>query len=278
MAVAVTLGWRRAIPFGCLLALLSAATAASATEHEPSAGWDPDKALAYSQAAIGRQVSDHQFTAADGTSVALRQFAGKPVVVSLIYTSCYHVCPTLTEKLAAAVRVANEAMGTDSYQTLTVGFDSPVDTSENMRQFAEQRGINVANWLFLSAPQDTIDQLAKELGFIFFQSPKGFDHLTQTTILDGESKVYKQIYGVDLSPPILVEPLKSLALGKPAEGIDLSQWVARIRLFCTVYDPRSGRYRFDYSLVIAALVGFLCLGSIAWFLIRAWRQHPPSGA
>lgn len=278
MATAVKQGWKRLVPLGFSLVLLSNAIAASAAEQEAASGWDPDAALAYSQAALGGQVSDHSFAAADGTAVRLRQFAGKPVIVSLIYTSCYHVCPTLTEKLAAAVRVASEAMGADGYQVLTIGFDSRVDTPERMREFAKKRAIDEANWLFLSADQDTVDQLAAELGFIFFQSPKGFDHLTQTTILDSEGKVYKQIYGVDMPPPALVEPLKALALGEPAAAINLSQWVERIRLFCTIYDPRSGRYHFDYSLIVAALVGFLCLGSIAWFLIRAWRQHPPSNA
>jgi hypothetical protein len=40
-----------------------------------------------------------------------------------------------------------------------------------------------------------------------------------------------------------------------------------------VYDPRSGRYRFDYSLVVSFVVGLLCLGGIAVFILRSWRTQ-----
>ena len=34
----------------------------------------------------------------------------------------------------------------------------------------------------------------------------------------------------------------------------------RVKLLCTVYDPAADRYRFDYSIFVAASVGLLCLG------------------
>jgi protein SCO1/2 len=45
-----------------------------------------------------------------------------------------------------------------------------------------------------------------------------------------------------------------------------------VRLFCTIYDPSTGRYRFDYSIFVAMIIGILCLASIAIFIVRAWRQ------
>jgi protein SCO1/2 len=43
-------------------------------------------------------------------------------------------------------------------------------------------------------------------------------------------------------------------------------------LFCTVYDPNSDRYRFDYSIFTAIVVGLLSLGLIAAFIIREWQR------
>jgi len=43
---------------------------------------------------------------------------------------------------------------------------------------------------------------------------------------------------------------------------------------CTVYDPASGRYRFDYSLIIAFVLGLACLGAVAVFVVRAWIAAP----
>jgi protein SCO1/2 len=48
--------------------------------------------------------------------------------------------------------------------------------------------------------------------------------------------------------------------------------VNRVRLFCTIYDPTTGRYRFDYSIFISMVVGSLTLGTIAFVLVRAWLR------
>jgi len=45
-----------------------------------------------------------------------------------------------------------------------------------------------------------------------------------------------------------------------------------LRLLCTVYDPSSGRYRFDYSIFVGGTIGAICLLGIAVFLVRSWRE------
>ena len=113
------------------------------------------------------------------------------------------------------------------------------------------------------------------MGFIFFKSPKGFDHLSQTTLLDAEGKVYRQIYGMTYDPPHLIEPLKELVFGQHKEASLVEGWINNIRLFCTIYDPHSGRYEFDYSIFIGIIIGIVILGSIATFIVREWRNKKP---
>jgi protein SCO1/2 len=50
-------------------------------------------------------------------------------------------------------------------------------------------------------------------------------------------------------------------------------WINNIRLFCTIYDPHSGRYEFDYSIFIGLILGIIILGSIAIFIVREWRKN-----
>lgn len=234
--------------------------------------FDEKDALATSQAAIGRTIGNYSLIDSRGQTVRLQGLRGRPVLISLIYTSCYHTCPLLTKHLAQIVEVAREALGNDSFTVLTIGFDSAVDTPERMRTYARERGINISEWFFLSADPATINDLTRELGFVFFKSPKGFDHLAQITLLDAQGRVYAQIYGDDFPTPTLVEPLKQLVFGTPAQARSVSDWVNGVRLFCTIYDPSSGRYRFDYSLFIAIGIGLVSLGAVAVFLVRAWRQ------
>jgi protein SCO1/2 len=250
------------------------AAQAHAAAHNSSPQFDQNQALAISQAAVGRPLGNHRWLGTDGKPVSLEQFRGKPLVISLIYTSCYHVCPTMTSHLHRVAKVAWEALGEDSFSVVSIGFDTSVDTPERMRMFARERGIGEKQWRFLSADAQTIGLLTKELGFTYFSSPKGFDHITQTTVVDADGKVYRQVYGQDFEPPSLVEPLKQLVFGERAEGPGvLHKWINNVKLFCTVYDPASGRYRFDYSLFVGIVVGLACLGGVVTFVARAWLQH-----
>ena len=66
--------------------------------------------------------------------------------------------------------------------------------------------------------------------------------------------------------------LRSLVLGRTSAWASVDGLIDRIKLFCTLYDPRSGRYRFDYSLFIAIAIGLACLSGVAIFLVREWRR------
>jgi len=169
--------------------------------------------------------------------------------------------------------IAREALGDDSFSVVTIGFDWKVDTPERMRQFAAQQGASgTAGWHFLAADADTVDALAENLGFIFYPSAKGFDHLAQTTVIDSDSRIYRQVYGVEIETQSLVEPLKELVFDTPRHAGLIEHWVSTFRLFCTVYDPNSDRYRFDYSIFTAIVVGILSLGLVAVFIVREWRH------
>ena len=250
-----------------LLILVAALTASSFAEE-----YDRDDALDISQAAVGGTVRNHILRDIDGQSFELASLRGKPLVISMIYTSCHHVCPTITRSLANAVDIAREALGEDSFSVVTVGFDWAVDTPDRMRLYASERRIDVPGWHFLAGDALSIDALSQDLGFLFFPSAKGFDHLTQTTVIEADGSVYRQVYGVDIEAQAFVEPLKELVFNTPREAGLIEHWVDTFKLFCTVYDPNSGRYRFDYSIAMTIFVGILCLGAIGTFIVREWRR------
>lgn len=265
---------RSAILALSLVAALAAAGAPSAYAQGATA-LDRDEALKTSRAAIGRRLSDHRFQDRAGNPVRLSDLRGRPLVVSLIYTSCYHSCSVFTRYLGEIVDVAREALGEDAFAVATIGFDSANDSPERMAIYARRQGIDTPGWMFLSADAGTTSAVTRELGFSYAASPKGFDHMAQVTIIDGEGRVYRQVYGDRFEPPALVEPLKELVWGLDSDAGAIDRWVDNIRLFCTIYDPSVGRYRFDYSIFAAVIIGFLCLTAIAVFIVRAWRHGTP---
>ena len=168
---------------------------------------------------------------------ACSSLRGKPLVISLIYTSCHHVCPLITRNLEKTVAVARDALGDDAFAVVTIGFDWPVDTPEQMRVYASSRGIDAKQLVFSQrrCGGDRRDQRGCRLSLR--RQRKGFDHLSQTTIVDGDGQVYRQVYGQDFDTPALVEPLKELVFNTPREAGLIAHWVDTLRFFCTVYDP-----------------------------------------
>jgi protein SCO1/2 len=240
--------------------------------------FDYKTALKTSQQAIDNKLSNHRFMTSTGGVLFMRELQGKPLVISLIYTSCYHICPTVTTNLEKIVDIAREALGDDSFSVLTIGFDTPNDTPDRMRLFAKQRNIDIDSWHFVSASAATMKDLANDVGFSYFSTAKGYDHMIQATLVDSEGKVYRQIYGMAPEPTALVEPLKEILYDKQVAASPIEGWINNIKLFCTVYDPATGRYHFDYSLFIGIGIGLLILGGIAWFIIAAWRNAPSPGS
>jgi protein SCO1/2 len=255
------------------MVLLSLAWSVAAQRVEDGASWDRETALANSQEAIGRTLEDHVFVRGDGSEASLADFAGKPLLISLIFTSCHHVCPVTTQRLGDAVRAARQVLGDDSFSVLTIGFDTANDTPEAMATFARQQSIDMSDWEFLSASPETIADLTGQLGFLYYPSPRGFDHITQISVIDRDGVVYRQVYGMEFELPWLVEPLKELVFNRPASaGHFMSGLVDRVRLFCTVYDPSTGRYKFDYSLFIQIAIGLAAIIAVAFFLISGSRR------
>ena len=238
---------------------------------EPS--FDNATALKTSQAAIGRTLGDYAFVDSAGAPVRLSAFRGKPLVISLVYSSCYHTCPMTTQHLAQAVRAARQALGTDSFTALTIGFDTPNDTPQAMADFARHQNITLDHWRFLSTDAATMQHLIQDLGFIYRSSPKGFDHLIQASVIDIDGKVYRQVYGELFEIPWLVEPLKQIHFSKRVDDSAWTGLVKKVQLFCTTYDPASGAYRVDYSLFVGVAIGFMVIGGAIIFLVRSMRAH-----
>jgi len=258
--------------FAALLAVAAAAApymAHAATESR----LDSAAAIERSEAAIGRLVGPHVLTDSNGAPLALSAFRGRPLVVSLVYTSCSSVCPVTTQHVLQAVRKARRVVGEDAFAVLTVGFDARHDTPTQLDAFARIQGIDLSDWQLASADAGTIDALLDDLGFSYDAAAGGFEHITQTTILDAEGRVYRQVYGDSFPEQVFIEPLKELVFGTTLQSLSLNDLVKRIKFICTVYNPSSGAYEFDYAIVYGIVIGGLSLILTGVVIFRLWRSN-----
>jgi len=235
------------------------------------AGFDESAALQASQGALGREVRDVEFIGSRGERPRLAALRGQPVVISMIYTNCSSVCPATTRHLAQVVRSAREALGASRFTVLSVGFDPVHDTPQALGAFAREQRIDDPQWLFVSTTPQGVRRLADDTGFWFSGSGGFYEHLTQTTILDARGRIIRQLYGDGFAGPQFIEPLRRAALGAPIVDAPFASLVTRLRLLCTVYDARLGRYRFDYSLALSMLIALTTLLVVLGLVARAWR-------
>lgn len=263
----MSMAWRSLLA-GLAAAAIVTGAEASQTERGPL---DPKRALERSESAIGRQVGAYQLTDVKGGPLSLASLRNKPLVVSLVYSACSSSCPVTTQRILDAVDQANRVFGPDRFTVLTVGFDARNDTPARMAHFASLQGIKAPNWRVASADPGTISALLRDLGFSYSNIAGGFDHVTQTTILDPEGRVYRHVYGEDFPLRMFMEPLKDVVYGA-ATPLSVSGLIDRVKFICTTYDPGAGRYKIDYGLVFGSSIAAFSLMIFGLVIVREWRK------
>ncbi len=235
---------------------------------------DEGEALRLSEAAIGRSVPDVTLQDRQGRPVRLASYRGKPLLVSFIYTGCFQVCPIQTRALHEAVKGLDRMLGPHQFNVVSIGFNQPDDSPLAMRAFAAQQRIDYPNWEFLSPSAAQVDVLTRAFGFSYVATPAGFDHVLGVTVVDAHGRIHSQVYGDRLRADQLGGPLRQLLLDVPAPAAStLSTLVERVRILCTVYDPDTGEYRYDYKLIFEIIGGLLFFGSVAIYFLLEWRDR-----
>lgn len=284
---------KRSLLFALALGVLMSVTAVRGVEAAPAASredfeslaktrsWPPgakemseEAAVQFSQGVIGRQLRDAEFTDHNGNKVRLSDFKGKPLIVSFIYTQCANVCPTITTSMTHAIDEARRIFGSDKFEVLTIGFDTQYDTPKRLKSFANREGAGDDNWRFLSGDLISIAQASDDLGFMFFRSPKGFDHLAQVTVIDEKQVVYRQVYGEKFDIPHVIEPLKEIIFNTQKPYFTPEGFWKRLQLFCTTYNVQADKYKFDYSIFVSMFAGATVMAVPLWVVFgAAWRRR-----
>jgi protein SCO1/2 len=245
---------------------------APAAPSADAPGLSADAAIRASQQVLGHRIGEHPRLDREGRPVRLADFRGKPLLVSFIYTGCFQVCPANTRALQQAVQRLETRFGTRQFNVASIGFNQPADSPLAMKAFAQQHGISFPHWAFLSPAAADVDALTREFGFSYQATPAGFDHVLQVTLVDADGRIVRQVYGGEVPADTLGEPLKQLLLGAPVSApSSLAGLVDRVRILCTVYDPKTGTYRVDYSLAIEVAGGLTFLVSVLLYFLNEWR-------
>lgn len=114
----------------------------------------------------------------DGRTVSLKDFRGRPVVLTFMYSTCRDTCPLTADQ----IRTALDDVGTD-VPTLAVSVDPANDTPLNARRFLRQRSMT-SRMQFLLGDRAQLAPIWDAYGI----QPQGtgFEHSAYVLLIDAK--------------------------------------------------------------------------------------------
>lgn len=113
----------------------------------------------------------------DGKSIELSEFAGKPMVVSMVYLTCKHTCPITVAHMKELEKLLDEDLKS-KVQFVLVSIDPRRDTPAVMKAYAEKNKLDTKAWSFITTKKDQdIRELSGVIDFKYKKLPDGeFEH------------------------------------------------------------------------------------------------------
>jgi protein SCO1/2 len=147
----------------------------------------------------------------DGERVSLRDYRGKVVALTFIFTTCADTCPLLTAKMAAVQDELGPLFGS-SIAFVSITVDPLNDTPAVLKRYAAAFGADPAGWAFLTGDVAAIYDVAQRYGVFAAQAPSGsVEHTFLTSLIDASGTLRVQYLGTRFDPDEFRHDLLSLA-------------------------------------------------------------------
>ena len=158
---------------------------------------------------VGDAVPDFVLYDQNGRIVDSARFRGKQVMLNFIYTRCpvANMCPLSTAKMMASQKLARES-GVSNIEFVSITMDPAHDTPGVLREYADQRGIDTANFSFLTGPEPAIRDLLTQFGVIAEFKGEILDHTLATLLIDAKGRVAWRADGSQWQPKEFVERMR----------------------------------------------------------------------
>ena len=206
-----------------------------------------------------------------GKAVKLGDYFGqKPLILNLVYYNCTMLCGEALAGLSSAMRLIKFDVGNE-FDVITISFDpreTPEMAASKKKDYIGRygRANAAAGWHFLTGPPESVNALAKAVGFQYQYDAKTnqYAHATAIMVLTPQGRISRYFYGVDFPPKDLRMGLVEASQGKIGNAVDA------VLLYCYHYNPDTGKYGAMVAniLRLAAAATVLIMGI---FLFILWR-------
>ncbi len=158
---------------------------------------------------IDEAVPDFALYNQNGAVVQSAHFRGKQVMINFIFTRCpvATMCPAATAKMMSVQRLAREA-GVKNLELISITLDPAYDTPGILKEYADVRSIDTANFSFLTGPETAIKDLLTQFGVIAEFEGDLLKHTLTTLLIDPSGKIVHRADGSPWEPSEFVAKMK----------------------------------------------------------------------
>lgn len=223
---------------------------------------------------------DISFFDETGRKVKLGDYFGKPVILTLVYYTCEHICPQMLGGLSQALPRLAFVAGKD-YRVVTVSFDdsdkpqAARDTKKNYIK-ATDTLFPEDGWKFLTGNKESVHELTEAVGFSYRKDSHGFTHpvilifLTPTGKISGYYYVTKFQYGA--AYPITFSSFDlNMALTAATQGKAVTGFKKAV-LYCFSHEP-PGQSKFFNFMAVVGLVTLAAMIAFFIYLVKSARRY-----
>lgn len=181
----------------------------------------------------GDEVPDFALVNQDGKRIKLKQYRGRALVLTFIYTRCPlpDYCPLMTDNFSEIEKTLKPIPELYSKtHLLSISVDPEYDTPKVLRAYATNHSADFEHWDFLTGPKDDVKRVASYFGMQYWRDGDQVVHSLRTAIIGADGKVVKLYRGNEWKPDEIVAELR--ALGPVADASkDLGHGVGIVESF-----------------------------------------------
>ncbi|MBV8847823.1 MAG: SCO family protein [Bryobacterales bacterium] len=222
---------------------------------------------------LGAQLPlDAQFEDENGQTVTLGSFFGeKPVVLALVYYRCPMLCSRIMTGAVLGLRPLNLKAGRD-YNVVAISInpsETPAEAAQKRDEYTRNYSGRAGSpgWHFLVGSPESIKAVTEAAGFHYRWDPatQMYFHASAIMMATPEGKMSRYFYGVEYEPKDLELGLMESSRNKIGSPAD------RILLFCSHYDPTTGKYTVAVMNILraSAVLIMIAMGAGFWWLTRS---------
>ena len=171
---------------------------------------------------VGREIVDFELTNQDGKRITAKDFRGKTLVMTFIFTRCpdREFCPMMSLNMSDLEKIVRQNPELkDRVKLLSVTFDPEYDTPEVLRKYgagylgnAEQPNFDI--WQLATGTAAQVSRVSEFFGIKTSKKGERVVHNLSTAVIARDGKVLKIYAGNDWKPADILKDLQTPAASK----------------------------------------------------------------